>query len=138
MKCFVDTGAFVALYRKNDMHHENAREVWYKLKQTNAVLYTTRDVIVETIILVRRREGFQQALMCGNDLWESPVLQVIRPTPGLDQVAWELFKKYSDKELSFVDCLSFAVMKEQRIQHAFTFDKNFEQVGFQAMEAGGE
>ncbi len=131
MKCFVDTGAFAALYCKNDDHHQEAKEIWFQLKQTNSMLYTTRDVISETITLVRRRVGFEQALICGNDLWGSPVLEIIHPARNHDMFAWEFFQKYSDKELSFVDCLSFAVMKELRIHRAFAFDKNFTQVGFE-------
>lgn len=134
MKYFVDTGAFVALYQKNDTYHEKAKTIWNRLRQENSTLYTTRDCIVETVILIRRRAGYEQALTCGNDLWDSPVLEIIRSTLIQDQLAWEWFKKYSDKELSFVDCLSFAVMKEKRIQQAFTFDKNFEQVGFEPLQ----
>lgn len=134
MKYFVDTGAFAALYHRNDHYHEKSKSIWNRIRQENATLYTTRDCIVETIILVRRREGYEQALICGNDLWGSPVLEIIRSSPSQDQAAWEWFKKYSDKELSFVDCLSFAVMREKRIQQAFTFDKNFEQVGFEPLE----
>lgn len=134
MKCFVDTSAFVSLYCKNDTHHEKAKQIWYRLKEQNAVLYTTRDVISETIILVRRRYGFQQALICGDDLWNSPILEIIHPTINQDSIAWQLFKKYSDKELSYVDSLSFAVMKELRISQAFTFDEHFEQVGLETIK----
>lgn len=133
MKCFVDTSGFVALYRKHDAHHDEALTIWNQLRKEDVLLYTTRDVLGETIILVRRREGFQQALLCGNDLWDSPVLEILRPGQREDQLAWELFKKYSDKELSFVDCVSFAVMKELRILYAFTFDKDFEEVGFKSV-----
>jgi predicted nucleic acid-binding protein len=41
-----------------------------------------------------------------------------------------LFKKYSDKEFSFVDCVSFVVMKEQKIKRTYGCDKHFEQMGF--------
>lgn len=135
MKCFVDTSAFVALYHRSDAYHESAKSIWYRLKEQDAILCTTRDVIVETIVLVRHRGGFQQALLCGNDLWNSPVLEIVRPTQNHDIQAWEFFRRYSDKELSFVDCISFAVMKELRIEQAFTFDKNFTQVGFKAVQA---
>ena len=134
MRCLVDTSAFAALYRRNDTFHAQAKAVWTLLREQDAFLYTTRDVISETIILVRRREGFHQALQCGNDLWESPVIEIIRPDARQDRLAWEFFKKHSDKELSFVDCLSFAVMKELRIHRAFTFDQHFEQVGFEPVQ----
>lgn len=135
MKCFVDTSAFVALYHKNDSFHAAAKEIWNKLRSENATLYTTRDVISETIILVRRRDGYKQALLCGNDLRASPVLEVVYPTKGHDALAWDIFRRFSDKELSFVDCVSFAVMREFNIKSCFTFDENFTQVGLEPVKA---
>ncbi len=133
MKCFVDTSAFVALYHKNDSYHEQAKAIWDALRQGEAVLYTTRDVISETVTLVRRRTGHKQAMICGNDLWGSLVLDILRPDPQQDRDAWDLFQKYSDKDLSFADCLSFVFMRGLRIRHAFTFDRHFRQVGFESV-----
>ena len=128
--CFVDTGGFVALYHRNDAYHEQATHIWASLRKRHAVLYTTRDVISETVTLVHRRTGHRQAVVCGNDLWGSPVLDVLRSDLRQDQLAWELFQKHTDKDFSFVDCLSFVIMKELHIRSAFTFDKHFVQAGF--------
>jgi predicted nucleic acid-binding protein len=134
MKCFVDTSAFAALYHRDDEHHLSAKTIWADLKCHNTLLYTSHDVVGETIILVRRRVGFQQAVIVGNDLWQSPVLEVLRAEPHHDFLAWGLFQKYSDEELSFVDCLSFVFMRELHIQQALTFDSHFSQVGFEVLK----
>ena len=131
MKCFVDTSAFAALYHRTDEHHEHAKLIWASLRQQEAVLYTSRDVISETVTLVRRRTGYRQAVTCGNDLWENPVLNLLRSDTRQDREAWELFQQHADKEFSFVDCLSFVLMKEERIRAAFTFDRHFVQAGFE-------
>lgn len=131
MKCFVDTSGFAALYLKRDLNHEKAKSIWKSLRNANASLFTTRDCAAETIILIRRRQGFNQAVICGDDLFESSVLEILYASPESDRKAWELFKKYSDKELSFVDCLSFVMMKELRISDVFTFDGDFKDVGFE-------
>jgi predicted nucleic acid-binding protein len=133
MKCFVDTGALAALFNKNDPYHKPAKTVWASLKERNAILYTTRDVVIETVILVRRRASHALAVACGQRLWQNPVIDVLRPDPSHDRAAWDIFQKHVDKELSFVDCLSFVFMKELRLRHAFTFDKNFTQLGFEAV-----
>jgi len=44
-----------------------------------------------------------------------------------------LYKKYADKEWSLVDCISFIVMRERGIKQALTFDRHFEQAGFDAI-----
>ena len=43
---------------------------------------------------------------------------------------WELYNKYTDKNYSFVDCISFSYMKRENIVNAFAFDKHFKQMGF--------
>lgn len=138
MKCFVDTSAFVAIYHRTDSYHEKAKQLWVFLKEEKASLYTSRDVISETVTLMRRRTGSKQAFICGEDLWNSPVLEILRPDPRQDQEAWDLFKKYADKDLSFVDCLSFVFMREFRIRQALTFDQHFSQLGFEILQAHSE
>ena len=134
MTCFVDTSAFAALYNRKDAHHCDAKQIWTTLRCQNATLYTSHDIIAETVILIRRRIGFHQAVVCGDDLWDSPVLEILRSDTRQDREAWELFQKYQDKELSFVDCLSFIFMKELSIRQAFSFDSHFTQVGFDVLK----
>ena len=133
MTCFVDTSAFAALYDRKDTHHCEAKQIWATLRCQNATLYTSHDIVAETIILVRRRIGFHQAVVCGNDIWESTVLEILRSDSRQDREAWELFQKYQDKELSFVDCLSFVFMRGLRIRQAFSFDNHFAQIGFELL-----
>ncbi|MBW7941264.1 MAG: hypothetical protein H3C64_02455 [Candidatus Kuenenia stuttgartiensis] len=41
-----------------------------------------------------------------------------------------LFRKIEYKDLSFVDCTSFTLMKKEGIARALTFDAHFEQMSF--------
>lgn len=44
--------------------------------------------------------------------------------------AWAIFEQFNqDKQWSFTDCVSYAVMKELGITEAFTFDHHFSQMG---------
>lgn len=47
--------------------------------------------------------------------------------------ALELFGRYSDKEWSFTDCVSFTTMRRLNVTKAFTFDKHFRQAGFEML-----
>ena len=43
--------------------------------------------------------------------------------------AWDVFRNYVDKEWSFTDCTSKAIMESAKITSAFAFDKHFSQFG---------
>jgi predicted nucleic acid-binding protein len=87
-------------------------------------------VFSETITWLRYHAGFDTAKKFGEKFRHTKIIKILWIDPGLESRAWEMFLKYSDKELSYVDCLSFACMKENRIDYALTFDKHFQQVGF--------
>ena len=44
-------------------------------------------------------------------------------------MAWQVFRRFSDKEWSFTDCTSKVVMDRLGITTAFTFDHHFRQFG---------
>ena len=50
--------------------------------------------------------------------------------------ARQLFFQHREKDFSFTDCTSFAIMRELRLTHAITTDAHFRQAGFQMLPAG--
>jgi predicted nucleic acid-binding protein len=58
---------------------------------------------------------------------------VLRVSEALESAAWQIFKRYNDKEFSFTDCTSFAIMRERDLREAFTNDHHFEQFGYQIL-----
>ncbi|MBI5739622.1 MAG: hypothetical protein HZA16_02775 [Nitrospirae bacterium] len=44
--------------------------------------------------------------------------------------AWDIFLKYKDKDFSYTDCTSFALMEKLRIDTAFSFDSHFKAMKF--------
>lgn len=57
-------------------------------------------------------------------------VEVVHLDAPLDAAAWELCKTRPDKAWSLVDCSSFAIMQQMKIQEALTTDHHFEQAGF--------
>ena len=58
-------------------------------------------------------------------------MRTLQVTRMIEDNAWRILKKYGDKDFSFTDCTSFALMEQEAISTAFTFDKHFSQYGFQ-------
>jgi len=86
--------------------------------------------VVETVTLLRRRAGFPVALRVGERLLSGAVGEVVHVGAPLMASGWSIFERYRDHDLSLTDCVSFALMRERRIERAFTFDADYRTLGF--------
>ena len=71
-----------------------------------------------------------------NGLLSARQVRQVRMDVDLWNEAWQLFKKYDDKEFSFVDCASFVRHAARTGVMSFTFDHHFEQMGFRLWPGG--
>ena len=85
--------------------------------------------------MLRRRAGFTPAERVLGRLLSGDVAEIVFCDAELFESAWSLFSRYHDKDLSLVDCVSFALMRRRRIRRAFTFDNDFRAVGFEPASA---
>lgn len=90
---------------------------------------TTDLILVETLNLVRVRLGHSHAVRLGRQLFNPALTTVLKVTEQDVAQAWRLFPRYQDKDFSFTDCTSFALMDRLRISTAFAFDLHFHQYG---------
>jgi predicted nucleic acid-binding protein len=130
MRLFVDTGAWLALNDKNDQYHTKAIDKSSKIKMQKIELLTSEYVIDESITIIRFKISHETACLFGESLFASSIVKIIGITEEDRSKAWEMFKKYKDKEFSFTDCTSFVLMKKLNLKKAFAFDNHFKQVGF--------
>ncbi len=125
---FVDTGAWFALAVNEDPDHRQA--VGF-LEDLGEPLLTSDLVAVETMNLLRFRKrgarGLQIADRVGADLWEGLAAGLVRASSEDILRAREIFRGYGDKQWSFTDCTSFAIMERLSLESAFAFDRNFDQ-----------
>jgi predicted nucleic acid-binding protein len=131
MRLFVDTSAWLALNDKNDQYHDEAVSKITKVRQQKIQLVTSEYVFDESVTIIRYRISHRAAVAFGDALISSNVASIEDITAEERLKAWVLFKKYRDKDLSFTDCTSFALMVKLKLQKAFSFDDHFKQVGFE-------
>jgi hypothetical protein len=131
---FLDTSAFYAMEVKRDINHERAISVKKEIAGNKyGMPVTTNLVIVEAITLLRLKAGHSEAVAFGEKVFASRSLKTIRVGEDIERKALELFKKHSDKRLSFTDCISFAIMDELKISKAFAFDDHFKHLGYETI-----
>lgn len=127
---FVDTSAFYALSDKKDPAHPRALRF---LEENELPFLTTNYVFAESLSLLTKRLGKDVAVQFGVNLKESELIRIFHLTAEYEEAAWREFVKFRDKEFDFIDSTSFAVMKKQGVENAFSFDRHFAQRGFQIL-----
>ena len=130
---FVDTSAFLALVNEKDNKHAAAKQFLEEIKNGKIRvknIITSDYIIDETLTRIRYSVGHKEAVEWGEDILVSRVIEKIEIGKEVFGHAWELFQAYKDKKLSFTDCTSFALMKKKGMKEVFSFDSDFEALGF--------
>lgn len=132
---FVDTWAWYALANRKDKDHHIAKKLNKKFVAEGYRYATTNFIFSETYTLILiRGKNYRAAIAFGEKLKRMTrlgAIDFIRTNEEHENEDWEIARKYDDKDFSYVDCTSFAFMKENGISHAFTNDDHFRQFGFQ-------
>jgi predicted nucleic acid-binding protein len=131
---FIDTGPLLAQRLSRDPYREASLAGWKRLEKSSERLATSNFVLDELITLLAKRASCGFAVDAVRGLYESSRLAILRPEPQDEILALELMRKIADPAISFTDCVSFALMKRNRIRKAFTFDRHFEIAGFETVE----
>ena len=133
MTVFVDTSALLALLDADEARHQDARLIWTRLLGGDVPIVTTNYVLVETYALAQRRLGSAAVRVLTDDLL--PVVDVEWIGRELHERAVSALIAASRRELSLVDAVSFEAMRQRGIDHAFAFDRHFEEAGFSLVGA---
>jgi predicted nucleic acid-binding protein len=129
MTVFVDTTALYALLDRTDANQAASERGWRGLLEGNEPLVTSNYVLVEAFALVQHRLGAQAA----RDVQEClvPVLEVHWVDEAMHRAAISALLTAGRRDLSLVDCSSFELMRQLGIQRALSFDRHFEEQGFE-------
>ncbi|MGI9023036.1 MAG: type II toxin-antitoxin system VapC family toxin [Acidimicrobiales bacterium] len=121
-----DTSFWVALAAVRDSHHADAVSLW--ARQTRPAIVTNH-IAGETWTFLRRRAGHAVAV-AALDVFGSPRVELLHVEEGIEDEAWRWLARHDEREYSFVDATSFAVMRRMRLRHALAFDVDFQAAGF--------
>jgi uncharacterized protein len=127
---FMDTAGFLALWDAGDEYHADAARLQEALARKRRQFVTSEYVVDETATLLMIRHSHRAAADFLEAVELSEALRLEWIGPERFHAGSALFRRYQDKEWSFTDCVSFALMRELRIREAFTTDRHFRQAGF--------
>ena len=128
-RVFVDTSAFVALRNRAEREHAAARTTFSRLVQERTQLCTSNHVFAETYTALLVRVGRAEAIEWGRHFRAGSAIELLRVDEQVEEDAWALLESHADKQWSYVDATSFALMERENVQSAFAFDHHFTQRG---------
>ena len=120
-----DSSAILALLDADDADHLRAVAVAKQIAAEKRPSFITNYVETEAHALLVRKLGraiARQWLFTGG-------LPVVHALPAEEQRAKEILIRYSDKDWTLCDAISFAVLEIRQVPRAFTFDHHFRQYG---------
>jgi predicted nucleic acid-binding protein len=123
----IDTGAIYALVMRSDKNHAIARRFLQHLLKRQASLLLHEWVFVETMTLLKVRGGSGVAIRAGGEMKRNPLYRWQASTPQLEQLAWGIFERYSDKDWSYTDCALLALSQQVKTSEIWTYDQNLKQ-----------
>jgi predicted nucleic acid-binding protein len=120
-----DSSALLALLDADDADHARAVAIARQIASERRPSFITNYIETEAHALLLRKLGrtiAREWLLTGG-------LTVIRALPDEEQRAKALLARYTDKDWTLCDAVSFALLDARRIRRAFTFDHHFRQYG---------
>jgi len=129
-KVFIDTLFVVAAINLRDQYHSQAVQLSRQL-DSQPLLVT--DAVLLEIGNALARNFKAEATETIESFLTSAEIEVVHLTPELFAKGFILYSTYKDKTWGLVDCISFVVMREAGVTSALTFDRHFEQAGFQVL-----
>ena len=96
---------------------------------------TSNAVRGETWTFLRKRAGHRDAVAYLDLLEGSERIRLHRVSEALEREALAWLRRRDERDYSFVDATSFALMRSLRINEAFAFDGDFTAAGFIELRA---
>ena len=121
MTIFVDASAAVSYFDVEDVNHTQALTLSSHFGENKII--TSNYVFAEIVTIVSQNAGKDTAIDAGNYIGDT--FSIIRISPEIEDLAWEIFKKQKSKNVSFVDCTTFALYQKGIFDKAFSFDGDF-------------
>lgn len=132
----VDSDAFVAIVRKEDSNHTKAKQLYTRLEKLAVSFITSNYVFSEVVTVISQKLNHEKATEFINSM-KSPgcMYNFIWITPEIEEMAIEIFKQQTSKNVSFVDCTNMALIKHDNLDVIFSFDEIYKKNGFKLASA---
>ena len=133
MATLIDTSALYVLVDEVDPRHAEAMAILGRLRTEDPDLFVHSYALSESIALLQRRFGIDAVRRLVDAYL--PIIEVVWVDRDLHDRALSALLGSGQRAVSFVDQVSFVLMRDQGIRTAFAFDQDFATQGFDVLSA---
>lgn len=112
---------------RRDRRHPDATALWSRDREP---VRTSNLVLGETWTLLRYRADHSTAIRFLDAINGSGRVSCAPADANTDERAWEWLRRHDERPYSYVDAVSFEIMRRERISEALAFDGDFTAAGF--------
>ena len=130
-RLFVDTAFIQALLNPRDNYHNQAKQLFPRIRAASEV-WITEAIFAEVgnaLSALNRNGAVQFIQQC----YRTENIRVVSIDTVLLMQALDLYQSRPDKTWGLTDCISFVVMRQQNLNDSMTADRHFVQAGFRAL-----
>ena len=131
MKVFIDTGAFIAYFIKQDEFHDNAVARYNFYVQQKATLLTSDYILDElfTWFSAKQPKHFLEKLVTAiRKMQSAGEIRVLDIDKSIFAKAMEVLLKFQEHKISFTDATSYILYKDFSLDEIFTLDSDFKKL----------
>lgn len=132
----MDTSAWLAALHGRDQYHAPAASALTRLRAARVRLVVTDLIFAELHRHLLFAIGPARAANVVETLLADPLIDEVFIDAGHQAAALgDWIHRYADQAFTLTDAVSFAVMRAERLEAAFTFDRHFAVAGFRTIGA---
>ncbi len=120
---FIDTSVICSLYNSKDSLHKKAQDIKPLLDIYNPIV--SNFILLETYTILSQRISKQFSVDFGKNIYKDRIFTVIWIDRKLEEEIWNIFASIKDKNFSYVDASTLAVIKKEKIGNLLSFDSSF-------------
>lgn len=134
MRAAVDTSALLALASSRDQYHARATSIARRFREVGGRWVGSPLVLAELHGHFIRRASPPQARRVLDGLLSDPRFEWVDCPARLIRAATDRWLAgFADQRFSLTDAVTFELMREQRLTHAFAFDQDFVTAGYELL-----
>ena len=121
---FIDASAYLAIVMPFDSNRQKALRLSKTVFSKENNLITSNAILGEVLTICSQRHNRQASIDFVSDILKGKT-NIVLENKELIEKSFDIFKTIKDKDVSWVDCYSFAIIEYYKVDKVFSFDRDF-------------